>query len=132
LLAFLEIVENRFEIIRVDDEGDEKEKEAIAQWEKNHEQKPLPKKISLPIVIFRAPTVKELFVEEMHGIYGFLNKYQSKDKSERLIITNNYTREGIENALSKFHEVSREEYKKIFNDFGAPEKPEDAYGLKES
>ena len=126
LLVFIEIVESRFEIIRIDDEDEDKEKEAIAEWEKDHTQKPLPKKVGLPIIIIRAPTNKDPFEEITNGLYGKINKYRLKDESERLIITNKYTSEGAAEARTKFHEVSLEEYKKICADFGAPENPEDA------
>lgn len=124
LLAFLEIVEGRFKIIRVKDGGEEKEKSAITQWEQNYEQKPLPKKISLPIVILRLP-----IDAKPSGVFGYYYspiRYKSQDGSERLIITNKYSKEGIEAAKSKYHEVTEEEYKKIFEEFRAPEKPESA------
>jgi hypothetical protein len=121
-LEFLKILQSKFKIIRIDAEDEEKEKEAIAQWEQNHEQKSLPKKVSLPIVIIRLPASAKL-----SGIYNYYpSKYQSKDRSEKLIITNEYTMEGIKNARSKYTEVTKEEYKKIHYDFDAPEKPESA------
>jgi hypothetical protein len=121
LQEFLEIVESRFKIIRVEAEGEAKERETIAQWEQSHEQKPLPKKVkvSLPIVIIRFP--KRAGISEVYG-----RLWSSKDGSEDLIISNKYTKEGIEAAKAKYHLVTEEEYKKIYKEFGAPEKPESA------
>ena len=121
-LEFLKIVEGRFEIIRVDAEDEVKEGESIAQWEQGHEQKSLPKKVVLPIVMIRLPASAST-----PGIYGHIFRYKSKDGSERLIIANKYTKEGIGDAKSRYHEVTEEEYRKIYNDFGAPEKPESAF-----
>lgn len=47
-LEFLRIVDGRFKIIRVDAEDVGKEGEAIAEWSKDHEQRPLPKEMSVP------------------------------------------------------------------------------------
>jgi len=124
LQEFLDIVESRFKIIRVDAEGEAKEREAIAKWEQSHEQKPLPKKVSLPIVIIRLPV--NVRAPGVFGYYTSHSRYKSKDGSERLIITNEYTKEGIAAVKSKYHEVTIDEYKKIYVEFGAPEKPESA------
>jgi len=121
-LEFLKIVESKFKIIRVDAEDKDKEGESISQWEQTHTQNSLPKKVGLPIVMIRLPADAET-----PGIYGHIFKYRSKDGSERLIITHEYTVEGIKSAKSKFHEVTKQEYKKIFSEFGAPEKPESAF-----
>ena len=47
-LAFLRIVDGRFKVIRVDAEDAGKEGEAIRKWSKDHEQRPLPKEMSVP------------------------------------------------------------------------------------
>jgi len=44
-----------------------------------------------------------------------------------LIITNNYTPEGIEDTRKRFYEVLMEEYKDIYGKLGVPEKPEPAF-----
>ncbi len=59
-LAFLNIVDGRFEIIRVEPEDATTEGEAIAQWAKEHEQRPLPKEAGPPKKEAEPPLIQAL------------------------------------------------------------------------
>lgn len=121
LTEFIKIVGSRFKIFRVEAEDEELEQEAIAAWEKEHTQNPIPKKVALPLVILRLPAEADTF-----EIFGKNYRFKSRNGKERLIVTNKYTSEGLADAKSRFHLVNRDEYKTIHDEFGAPEEPEAA------
>ena len=131
-LAFIDLVESRFEILQVEAEDPEEEGATITHWERNHQQRPLPKKITLPIVMFIVPgkrNEKFNFVEPtVHLSNMFGSYFQGEDRDECLLVANKYTPESYQTAKSRAKELTREEYAEIYSRFrNAPENPEDLF-----
>ena len=131
-LAFLDLAESRFEILQVEAEEPDDEGDAIAQWESSHPPRPLPKKVTLPIVMFIVPgkrNEKFNFVEPtVHLSNMFGSYFQSENCEECLLVANKYTPESYLAAKSLAKELTREAYGEIYSSFrNAPENPEDVF-----
>jgi hypothetical protein len=118
-LAFLKMIDADFDILCVEptEGGGTIEAAAMERWHQNHTDRPLPKKVTKPPVIFRLEKTKDgkSPLAEPEGLYG--RYYYEARGNGILCVSNSYSSESYEKTKRQFPEITPDVYDKIASGF---------------